>query len=86
MHAPRFEILARWAKINVVRRIIGKGVIVKDSVVMSTVGFYPGISHVSGDTARLTRHIIFSSSVLVIGYYNLGLALGILLVLIKQPC
>ncbi len=41
--------------------------------------------HVRGDPARLTLHEVFSRSVLVIGYHDLGLTIGILLVLIHPP-
>src|SRR5438093_1964736 len=85
MDSPWLERLTRRTAVKIVRCIIGKSLITKDPVVMSAVGFYPGISHVRGDPARLALHEVFSRSILVIGYHDLDLAIGILLVLIHQP-
>src|SRR6266487_5748310 len=82
MHAARPKNLTSRTAVDASHPIIGKSLITKDRVVMSAVGFYPGVSHVCGDPARLALHEVFSRSILVIGYHDLGLAIGILLVLI----
>jgi len=85
MHAARPENLTSRTAVDISYPIIGKSLITKNSVVISAVGFYPGVSHVRGDPARLALHEVFSRSILVIGDHDLGLAIGILLVLIHQP-
>ena len=85
MHAARHKNLTSRTAVDVSYPIIGKSLITKDRVVMSAVGFYPGVSHVRGDPAHLALHEVFSRSILVIGYHDLGLAMGIVLVLIHQP-
>jgi hypothetical protein len=78
MHAARPKNLPSRTAVDVSYPIIGKSLITKDRVVMSTVGFYPGVSHVRGDPARMALHEVFSRSILVIGYHDLDLAIGIL--------
>ena len=85
MHAARPKNLTSRTAVDVSHPIIGKSLITKERMVMSAVGLYPGVSHVRGDPARLALHEVFSRSILVIGYHDLGLAIGILLVLIHQP-
>src|SRR5438552_16879760 len=82
MHAARPKNLASWTTVDVSHPIIGTNLITKDRVIMSAAGFYPGVSHVRGDPARLTVHEVSSRSILVIGDHDLGLPVGILHVLI----
>src|SRR5438045_9012689 len=84
MHAARPKSLTSRTAVDVSYSIIGKSLITKDCVVMSAVGFYPSVSHVRGDPAPLALHVVFSRSILVIGYPDLYLAMGILLVLSHQ--
>ena len=85
MHAAWPKNLTSRTAVDVSYPIIGKSLITKDRVVMSAVGFYPDVSHLRGDPARLALHEVFSRSILVTGYHDPGLAVGILLVLIHQP-
>jgi hypothetical protein len=58
MHAARPKNLTSRTAVDVSHPIIGKSLITKDRVVMSAMGFYPSVSHVRGDPARLTGYVV----------------------------
>jgi len=82
MHPPRFEHLARWTKINIFARIVSKGVVAKDRVIVSAVSFHPGIPHVRRYAALVAPYEVLTRAILVIRHHNLRLRARVFLVLI----
>src|SRR5712692_3575171 len=67
MHSARLERLTCRTAVKIVHRIIRKGFIAKDAFLASKLRFAQRISHVGGNPPRLTRDIVFTRAILVIG-------------------
>src|SRR6266550_9636899 len=77
--------LPGWTAIDVLHRIKSKSFISEDAFFASRISSVAGrFSHVRRDPARLTRHVVFICSILVIGYHSPHSAAGVLLMPIKQ--
>src|SRR6266550_6778309 len=84
MHATRPEDLTSRTAVDVAHRIISKGFIAEDVLLASRPGFEKRVSHVRGDPALLTSHVILSRPILGISNDDLRLAARVALVLIEQ--
>src|SRR5260370_42542456 len=73
MHAPWFEWLARPTAINVAHWVVGKSFVAKDGPLAPLLRFTERISHMRGNAKCLTRDVVFSRSILVIGDHGLCL-------------
>src|SRR6266404_2037827 len=80
MHSARLEDLTSRTAVDVSHWIVSKGFIAKDALVAPIMGFAGYISHVRGDTARLTSHVVLTRAILVIGDHGLHLAARVFLV------
>jgi len=84
MHSARLQDLTCWAAIDIADCVVAKRFIAKDAFFASKLRFAQRIAHVGANPPRLTRHIVFTGAILVIGHHDLRLAAGIALVLLEQ--
>src|SRR5947209_10366812 len=79
-----FKYLTGRTAIDVLHWIVNKGFLAKDALRAPGASGASGISHMRGDPALLTGHIVFIRAILVIGHHGLHLAVRVFLVLIEQ--
>src|SRR5437762_10748150 len=84
LKANRFQTLASRTLINIALSIVGKSFFSKETSLLGPACCARCICHVGCDPPLLTGNEVLTRAILAIGYHDLRLALGVLLVLCNQ--